>query len=369
MNLRLSLCFIIILTISIQKASGQGWLRALTKSANKADDAARVADAVTAAEKAVVAAKASRWTKVPSWAIEAKKTGFWFTQLTDDLYDIDGFFLLEGDKLVLRSNLRADASSVKIVTASIGRNELNTLEVDEFVKVLISDEGSEVTSTVLNNAYKKMRIKVDPAIFEKIAFEKIDWGDRNSIYLFDGENSYLMKPIKNAGGRIEPMIELEKNFYKRIIPDEFCTTVEYAGILYDATMFLTNASELEIVPDGIQTNIDASNLLSTNGLHTIGSFISGLTSAGYTVIDVTCQADEMIEKYVFEVFEEPDESDIFLAAADKVGDIEVTVKPQKTSAAQREKTESDGMATGWKILIGIIVVLVILGIIGAAIEK
>ncbi len=368
MNFRFSLCFIIVAAIAIQTANGQGWLRVLTKNASKVDDAARVAHTLAEAEKAVIAAKSSRWTKVPGWAIEAKKSAFLFAQRTDNVYNIEGFFLLEGEKLVLLSNLLVDASNVKIVTASIGQGELNAFEVQEFVKVLISGKGSNVTNNMLENAYKNMGIKVDPAIFGKIAFEKIDWGNRNNIYLFDGENSYLMKQVKKMEGEIEPMIKLKENFYKRIIPGEFCEAKDYAGVLYDATMFLTNASELEIAPDGIQTDMLNLNLSSASAGRTIGSFIDELTSAGYTVIDITCQSEENIEKYVYEVFEETNESDLFLAVADKVGDIEVAVKSPKPGEVKKDE-ESDGLGTGWKIFIGIIATLVIFGIIGAGNEK
>ena len=104
-----------------------------------------------------------------------------------------------------------------------------------------------------------------------------------------------MRTVKREG-KLEPMIQVKNNLYKRINPDNLCTMVDYAGVLYDATMFLTNENELEKATDGITTNLNESIVEKLSGNVTIGSYIYDLIDAGYTVIDVTCQSEEQIEK-------------------------------------------------------------------------
>lgn len=353
--------FIFIVSSFNETLVGQGWARMLAKAATKADDAGRAATTAAEAQKAIITAKSLRWTKAPSWAINAKKSAFWYSEYTDDVGKIDGFLLVNDNKIELRSNLRADESKVYCVSAPLGTIESNVVDTREYVRVLISHENIDDTRSFLDNAYKNMRLRVDPSIFEKVNFENINWGSKNKIYLFDGENSYVMRILKSANGEVEPAIEMGKNFYRRITTREFCTAVDYATVLYDSYMFLTNAKALEIESNGIQTNLNSSVVEHATQTRYIGSFISELTAAGYVLVDVTCQADEMIKKYVYEVYEEPSASDYFLNLADKIGDVEVTIK-------QPNLDESKGMAVGWKILIWVVVIFIVLGIIGSFIK-
>ena len=340
-------CLFICFLFFVSFAQAQVIFRTIEKASEEASKVPQIVEGVSKVPKITTAIEA---TSKALNTLEVANKFIWASQkYTKQISEMEIFCFMDKENLALFSNY-VPLGLKSTTYIRIGNHDM--LNAKTLVKYLTNGDEYKLPKEQFNKAFQNsINIKIDPSVYQDLSFRNIDWVGNQHLNIFDGEHSYKIISFINSDAKVEPLAKIEKNVYFRIIPERFCRAADYGNALRNFVSFFNNSKEIDLEPGDIQTNINYALIRQAADKVTLNDFINKLASSGLILVNYTCTGEKKIKRFVFGVYKEPSGENIFLNAADKLGEIDIDLKNQKQ--------DGKGLGIVWYILIGFIALCII----------